>query len=190
VCTIDDPGICAHPIHLQFYGYNDLYLEILKRKAGGLAAVLGPGLRAMARRLFVVFGYLHSSVSSSLRVSLSEEGGGTLFVEGVPNPLAAPIARAAGRTLLRNHRYFRAIPMLFQLRPDLPGGGYHTGGAFPMRHIPGPLETDRWGSLSQLSGVHIVDASVLPTVPASPIAFVVMANAHRIASECPVPDDD
>jgi choline dehydrogenase-like flavoprotein len=37
-----------------------------------------------------------------------------------------------------------------------------------------------------LRGVHIVDASVLPTIPASPTAFTVMANAHRIASEVPL----
>lgn len=53
-----------------------------------------------------------------------------------------------------------------------------------MKRMPGFLETDQWGCLSSLPGVHIVDASVLPSVPASTIAFTVMANAHRIASEC------
>jgi choline dehydrogenase-like flavoprotein len=30
--------------------------------------------------------------------------------------------------------------------------------------------------------VHLVDASVLPSIPATSITFSVMANAHRIAS--------
>ncbi len=57
-----------------------------------------------------------------------------------------------------------------------------------MRHARGDLETDVWGSLGALPGVHIVDASILPSVPPTPLAFTVMANAHRIASRCAVAD--
>jgi choline dehydrogenase-like flavoprotein len=34
--------------------------------------------------------------------------------------------------------------------------------------------------------MHIVDSSVLPSLPAGPVALTMMANAHRIASECPI----
>lgn len=34
-----------------------------------------------------------------------------------------------------------------------------------------------------LSRVHVVDASVLPSIPATTISYLVMANAHRIATE-------
>ncbi len=190
VAQIDDPGICAHPIHLQFYGYNDMYRRILSDKAGWMAPLMSPAVRSIAERLFVIFGYLHSSASSSMKLILKQEGGGGLRIEGVPNPAAAQAARAVTRKLLRERRLFNAIPIPFELRLDLPGGGYHSGGIFPMSRNPRDLETDRLGRLPQLPAVHLVDASVLPSVPASTIAFTVMANAHRIASECPVPDVD
>jgi len=59
-----------------------------------------------------------------------------------------------------------------------------------MRNVPVGLETDPWGQVPALPRVHVVDASVLPSVPAGPVAFTVMANAHRIASECPISDDE
>jgi choline dehydrogenase-like flavoprotein len=44
------------------------------------------------------------------------------------------------------------------------------------------------------SRVHIVDASVFPTIPAGPITFTIMANAtriaHALASTSPSTDAD
>jgi choline dehydrogenase-like flavoprotein len=55
-----------------------------------------------------------------------------------------------------------------------------------MRSIPAGLETNLWGRVTGLPDMYVVDASVLPSVPAGPMAFTMMANAHRIASECPI----
>ena len=65
------------------------------------------------------------------------------------------------------------------------GKSYHFGGSFPHSDLPadGPLTTDRWGRLGQWSRVHLVDASVFPTVPATTFTLTIMANAHRIATE-------
>ncbi len=48
---------------------------------------------------------------------------------------------------------------------------------------PRVLETDRLGRPQGLSCVHVVDASVLPSIPATTITYAVMANAHPIATE-------
>jgi choline dehydrogenase-like flavoprotein len=37
------------------------------------------------------------------------------------------------------------------------------------------------GAVAGLEGVYVVDASVLPSLPAKAHTFTVMANAHRIA---------
>ena len=58
-----------------------------------------------------------------------------------------------------------------------------------MHHAPSGLETDRWGGLPAPARPHLIDASVLPDVPAAPLAFTVMANAHRIAAEIPLSHD-
>ena len=64
------------------------------------------------------------------------------------------------------------------------GRDYHTGGSFPMRAQPARFESDRWGRPAGFERVHVVDATVFPSIPAGPITFTVMANAQRIASEC------
>ena len=187
VVEIEDGAICRYPVRLQLYGYNDLYPQLLERRAGRLARPLDRALRAMSARLFIAFGYLHSDVSSRIRVTLSGREPAKLRLQGEPNPEARRIGRAVAQKLLRASRYLRAVAVPFQLRLDLPGGGYHTGGSFPMSRAAASLETDRWGCISSLPGIHLVDASVLPSVPAAALAFTVMANSHRIASECPLP---
>jgi choline dehydrogenase-like flavoprotein len=51
-----------------------------------------------------------------------------------------------------------------------------------MRSKPGPFETDILGRPHGMSRVHVVDASVFPTLPATTITLSVMANAHRIGA--------
>ena len=53
-----------------------------------------------------------------------------------------------------------------------------------MAHQPGEFQTDGMGQLRQLPTLHIVDASVLPDLPAQTITFTIMANAYRIGSKC------
>jgi choline dehydrogenase-like flavoprotein len=184
---VEDTSICAQRVHLQFYGYNELYRTLLADKIGPLAKPLAPALESLCGRLLVIFGYLHSDVSSSIQLSLSSEVNPAVRLEGKLNPDARRICMAVARKLQRRHMCFKGITLRSQLKLDLPGGGYHSGGTLPMRRMPQALETDSWGRLPSLPGVHVVDASVLPSVPASPTAFTVMANAHRIASEVPIP---
>jgi choline dehydrogenase-like flavoprotein len=183
VMQIEEEAICPHPVHLQVYGYNKLYAELMARKMGFWAHPFSPTLRALTTRLFIIFGYLHSSVSSTVTLTLTGDRNPRLRLEGQPNAQALSISRAVSRKLFRNRKFFRAIPIGFRLRLDLPGGGYHSGGVFPMRDKPEAFETDRLGSLASLPGVHIVDTAVLPEIPPFPTAFTAMANAHRIASE-------
>ena len=184
---VEDMSICADRVHLQFYGYNELYRTLLADNIGPLAKPLALALDSLCHRLLVIFGYLHSDVSSSIQLSLSAGVNPVVTLEGKPNPEARRICMAVVRKLQRHHMCFKGITLRSRLRLDLPGGGYHSGGTLPMRRIPETFETDTLGRLPSLPGVHVVDASVLPTVPASPTAFTVMANAHRIASEVPIP---
>ena len=75
------------------------------------------------------------------------------------------------------------LPVVPAMQFAEPGRSYHSGGTFPMRRSPGRLETDVLGQFPGLPGVHFVDASVFPSIPATTITLTVMANAHRIATE-------
>ena len=52
-----------------------------------------------------------------------------------------------------------------------------------MSHNPGRFETDTLGRLPGLERVHLIDASVFPSIPATTITLSIMANAHRIAQQ-------
>jgi choline dehydrogenase-like flavoprotein len=77
----------------------------------------------------------------------------------------------------------QAIPVPPALRVGAPGRSFHAGGTFPMRQNPGRFEVDLLGRPTGFSRIHLVDASVFPSLPATTITLSVMANAHRIGSE-------
>jgi hypothetical protein len=84
------------------------------------------------------------------------------------------------RKLFHIARYIGAFPVSPMLQIAEPGRGFHTGGTFPMRFEPTALESDTLGRPHGWKRVHAVDATVLPSIPATTITFSVMANAHRI----------
>ena len=83
--------------------------------------------------------------------------------------------------LIRHLRGLGLVSFPGLCRFPLPGNSYHYAGTFPMRHQPGPLETDPMGRLAGCGRVHIADASVFPNLMAKNLSFTSMANAMRIA---------
>jgi choline dehydrogenase-like flavoprotein len=178
------PG--ARSVHLQAYTYNDLYSSMLAQRFGALARLARAPVEALLGRLIVMQGYLHSDDSSAIDVRL--EGSGhevRLVLSPRVNARAKMVARAAMRKLFKHRKHLRTIPLSPLATIGKPGEGSHVGGTFPMRRAPGELETDIFGRLKGFERVHIVDASVFPSIPATTITLSVMANAHRIGSSVP-----
>jgi nucleoside-diphosphate-sugar epimerase len=100
---------------------------------------------------------------------------GDMQLEGHSDPGALSTIRKVMRKLR---------PLGLPLNPIVtkPGRGFHSGGTLPMRAAPASLESDILGRPTGFERVHVVDASVLPTIPATTITYTAMANAHRIAS--------
>jgi choline dehydrogenase-like flavoprotein len=173
---------------IHFYPYNPAML-------GGLPAVLRSGRGAwlgtrVLQHITVGLGYLPSWVSPAIRATAhAPSGSGRL-----PDlELSGDVVRAGGNAMFRRvaAKVLRSAPSL-DLWPVLPmtyfsagAKSYHFGGSFPHRTSPtdGPLTTDRLGRLETWSRVHLVDASVFPSVPATTFTLTIMANAHRIADE-------
>ena len=107
--------------------------------------------------------------------------GDEIHVTPYPHGPGKKVARRLIQRLSRKVRSSRSFPIRTTLDANIPGRGNHIGGTFPMKDKPGELECDTLGRLKGLSRVHIVDASVQPSIPATTITFGVMANAHRIA---------
>ena len=179
-----DPSVCPRAVHLQVYGYNDLVASFFERLLGWLGRPAQPLVDALLSRLLVIQGYLHSDASPTLRVTLARDAGaGRLVLEARQNPCTRPTLRRVVRRLLRCAPELRAVALAPWLQVAPAGRGFHSGGSFPMRAAPGAFESDVLGRPHGFSRVHVVDATVLPAIPATTITFTVMANAHRIASQ-------
>jgi len=173
---------------IHFYPHNPAISDALPRF---FSSAIGASLvRPLLRRLTVGLGYLPSWASAPIRVR-AELAGGT---DDLPNLLVRGSTTEFNRTsMLRNvvGKMLQAAPKL-DLWPVLPmmfmsaaGKSYHFGGSFPHRThaVDGLLTTDRTGRLRTWKNIHLVDASVFPTVPATTFTLTIMANAHRIATE-------
>ncbi len=180
---IDNPDVSDRLVHSQIYTWNEFYGPELKAKYARWLPGCGPVLDLLCRRLVVAQIFLHSDASA--RIGLRLAGDGRLVPRKIENPATAPTLNAATRKLSRAMRSAGLIALRFAACPGAPGSSFHVGGSVPMAPTPGPGESDTLGRPHGSQRIHIVDASVLPSIPATTITFSVMANAHRIASQAP-----
>jgi choline dehydrogenase-like flavoprotein len=165
-------------VHFSVYGYNDLMVPSL-RAAAGLAGA------AVASRTLVCGGYLHSRISPGLRMTVrrgNEGRGYRILLTGEDSREAKQIARRAAWRLTRQSARLRAVCVAPAIRFLPPGRGFHSGGSFPMRRDRVSHTSDIEGRPFGFDRVHLIDASCLPSIPASTITLPVMANAWRIAN--------
>jgi len=177
---IEDQRLSQYPIHLQLYTYNDLYANAMRSVAGPTYPLISAPANVLLGRLMVIQGYLHSTASSTASITLS---GGKLILRRNENPAAARNIKAIAGALRRNRSSLGFVPITPMLNIGDLGQGAHIGGTFPMRDEPGPLESDIWGRPHGARRIHLVDSSVLPSIPATTITLSIMANAYRIGSE-------
>ena len=177
---LDAPPISRRSVHLQIYTYSDILGQAVRQSVGPFQLLARP----LEERLLIVQGYLHSDESSAIEMRLKRDGDKeVLELEPKINPRTPRVIRKILRALLGQFRALGGIVAAPLLQLAEPGRGFHSGGSIPMRAQPGEYESDCLGRPSGWSRLHIVDASVLPTIPATTITFPVMANAHRIGWE-------
>jgi choline dehydrogenase-like flavoprotein len=176
---LEDERVSTRTVHMQLYGYNDLMLSLLTARLPLSADTLERVLRPLLGRLIVIQGYLHSDDSPGMTVTRRANGIG---VAGDMRPSGTMRVKHLVRRLAATARPLGMMPLPGFAQAGRPGKGNHLGGSFPMRRDPGQLDTDTLGRVPGWSRVHLVDASVLPSIPATTVTLSVMANAHRIAT--------
>lgn len=182
---IQDVGLRSTPrtVHCQLYGINDLVFETLEAKFGPLAKLLRRFGGIMFERMMIGMVYFHSDDSGDLifRPSAREEDGMGQVTAG-PRPDARPIFREFMGRLRRFAPAFGGLPVGLLAEDSPPGHSMHFGGSLPMSSEGAPGRTDALGRPYGCRRVHVVDASVLPSIPGTPTVYVLMANAMRIAA--------
>ena len=187
-----DPKVSPYTVHLQVYTYNDLIGRTVSGAMGPLAKWLPFLARELEGRLLLIQGFIHSAESSRIVATLRKnpaDGKDTLLLQAEANPTAKTVVRRVVRKLLGQARRLGVVPLPMLLQMGKPGRSFHSGGSFPMRANPGAFETDLCGRPSGWRRIHAVDASILPSIPATTITLTVMANAHRIGWDSGVTSD-
>jgi choline dehydrogenase-like flavoprotein len=183
-----DPKVSSHTVHLQIYSYNDHLAKMLDSKLGILKHLFPKNL--LFGRFLLVQAYLHSAHSAVIAATLRrQEGTDALYLEPRENAQTKEMILRAIRKLRSVTGSLQAMPVTPLLQIAEPGLGFHTGGSFPMAHDPGPGQTDRLGRPFGMRQLHVVDSTVLPSIPATTITLPVMANAYRIGAEVSMLDN-
>ena len=180
--VIDATGFGKDLVQVHCYPYNpalsDSLPGILRARA------LEPVHRQILRRVTVGLGYLPSWASPRIVLDHQPRSDDlpSITVSGA-QPDGLPMLRQTLRTLRRVGPTIDLWPVASQSFVSGPAKSYHFGGSFPHASRRGPYVTDRLGRLPDWDRIHLADASVFPTVPATTFTLTIMANAHRIAEE-------
>ena len=128
--------------------------------------------------MFMSIGYLDSHHSPQISMVLDAEDNVLLSkISSTPISVREEIKFIINSTRRDLRRLgLRALKPLIQY--SAPGAGAHSGGWLPMGK-----SSDLLGRPNGMKNVHVIDSSVLPSIPAGAITFTVMANAVRITSE-------
>ena len=104
-----------------------------------------------------------------------------LVVRGTYREEVAPLMKEAQRLLCASFRQLGAILIPTSFKVGLPGADIHYAASLPMHANPVVGQTDRYGELAGVSGIHVVDGASLSALPAKSHTLTIMANADRIA---------
>lgn len=166
--------------HLQFYLFSDSVLK--KANSENWTARIVPNrlLRFVMKRLIFAIGYLPDESSTSLIMRIDGDGG-VLFEKKNDYLEKKFVFSLPSSEYLPESTTFRSaglLPIRLLIKVLGPGLGAHYGG-----WAPAGLTTDNCGRFNSNSRIHLVDSSVLPSIPAGPITLTVMANAARIINQ-------
>jgi hypothetical protein len=182
------PELSDHWVHAQMIPINEMI--VTGSQLPGLRSAWGRRLWGpVLRRAMVAWCGMHSDHSCGLELRLlpAPNDVQTISIALNVSQKARHDARLAARRLARILRHAGVYLQPRLIRFANPGSGTHCGSSFPMRARPAsPFDTDALGRPFGWRRVHAVDASVLPSIPGTTLAFAVMANAVRIAEQAPI----
>lgn len=171
--------------HLQIYGPSEYLRSRIFGSNRLIAATPTQLQKAISGHLAVCLGYLDSSESSSVRVFAGAAN--AIHVRGEPrvNHRKVKAAISAHESNM-NRLGIRLISSSLRILPV--GGGNHLGASIPMASKSEERQrlaawSDNLGRPFGSGSVHILDSSVLPSVPAGPITLMAMGNSRRIARQ-------
>lgn len=170
--------------HLQVYQYGDYVLEPIYRILGGFIKIFKFLSKPFLERTLIMQCMLHSDFSDELTLKIDSTSAYWKWnVEGSSNKLMKKTFKSVRFKLFSLYKELKGFIFPFIIFIDPPGASNHIGCCFPMRKNPrfDANESDLLGRPYGLKNVHVIDSSVLPSLPAATVTYTIMANAYRIA---------
>jgi choline dehydrogenase-like flavoprotein len=171
---------------VHFYEYNPALLAGLPAplRHRNAAPLIGPILR----RISVGLGYVPGWAAPRVMVVAHRSKAGAnglpaLEISRIGSDRWPPMLKDLVRVMLRVAPTLDLWPVVPMISMSAAAKSYHFGSSFPHDRARSATTTDRTGRLAAWENIHLVDASVFPSVPATTFTLTVMANAHRIVSE-------
>lgn len=181
---LNNSAISKQATCLQLYTYMDHYSQQMQQLFKGAYPLVARLMNPILDRLVVMQCFLDSQESHKFTMTLLNEQ--QIQLDAVPNPQVAVIVKRLIHFLMKNSQQLGIIPIKPMLKISKIGRSFHYGCSMPMRENPTGFATDVLGRPPTFKRLHVVDASVLPSIAAGSITPTIMANAYRIASECDI----
>lgn len=162
---------------LQIYDYSDDLISKVRAIVPLTSFLPTLFIKKLLQRLFVGIGYLNDKDSTKIHMEMDEDR--NVFLK--PLDVEMPTKNSVKSVVLAFRRKlspFGLFPLYSLTKLALPGQGVHYGGWLPMGS-----GADSLGQPSGFTGIHVIDSSIFPSIPAGPITFTIMANAARIVEE-------
>jgi hypothetical protein len=122
----------------------------------------------ISERVIPVIGFLPQDASGKLLIKKNSEG---FSIIREKNPASSQSSREALRRVSKTLRPFGMVHLPLVTQIPAPGSGFHIGASLPL----GGKYIDELGYLHSAKAVRVLDASVLPKIPAGAHTFFSMA---------------
>lgn len=173
--------LSPHWVHLQLYGYNLFYDYHFQYLFKHFYNYFPNFFKHIINKLWTIQGFLHSDHSSKVDLSYCRKSD-SLNSFLIENPTLRPLLKTIYSFLKKQKSKTGLTPLPFLSKDSTFGSSFHTGGTLKMASNPKEKQTSINGKLWCSNRVHVVDSSILPTIPSTTITYSLMANAYRIGA--------
>lgn len=166
-------------VFYQLYDYSDSLVNKFKNFNELTKLIPKFLIKIIFKRLMIGIGYLDSRVSPKIDLKVKEHGNIYIGSSNRNTDLKYRnyIINSANTKLFKYLKPYKIRPLKFLCIKLKPGSGAHYGGWLEMG-----VSSDLLGRPFGAQNIHVVDSSIIPSIPPGPITFSLMANALRIAS--------
>ena len=162
----------------QLYGHNSQIQERIVQSSKVLQKFPRILVGVVLKRMGIAMFFLDEKISNEISLTLNEGRVETKEIIYTDFPIKK--IRMMIKAALKTAKLF---PFFFLAHLGKTGESYHLGSSFPMTSNPiSSNHSDMYGRPNGMKRVSVVDSSIFTTLPATPLTFNMMANAHRIST--------